>query len=211
MKILAHRGYWKVDTEKNRLVAFERAFALGFGIETDIRDASQGIVVSHDRPTGGEMSLDHLLAIAASYAIPSRCTLALNIKSDGIADLLEPSLARYPALDVFVFDMSVPDMRSYILRGTPVFTRISDAEREPVWIEDSSGIWLDAFESEWYSEHEIERCLMMDKRVCIVSPELHRRPYEGLWEILKRFSSEEKILLCTDFPEAAKNFFGISG
>ena len=211
MKILAHRGYWNVGSEKNTLVAFERALALGFGIETDIRDASQGIVVSHDPPTGGEMALDHLLAIAASYAMPSRCTLALNIKSDGIADMLQPSLARHPELDVFFFDMSVPDMRSYIHLGVPVFTRISDVERDPVWIGESAGIWLDAFESEWYNQHEIERCLARDKRVCIVSPELHRRPHERLWRLLKPFSCEENILLCTDFPEVARNFFGISG
>ena len=37
IKILAHRGFWKEETEKNTKIAFERAFNSGFGIETDPR------------------------------------------------------------------------------------------------------------------------------------------------------------------------------
>ena len=33
IKILAHRGFWKEETEKNTKTAFERAFNSGFGIE----------------------------------------------------------------------------------------------------------------------------------------------------------------------------------
>ena len=36
MNIIAHRGYWKVSSEMNTRVAFERALINGFGIETDI-------------------------------------------------------------------------------------------------------------------------------------------------------------------------------
>ena len=32
-EILAHRGYWKNESEKNSKTAFERAFDNGFGIE----------------------------------------------------------------------------------------------------------------------------------------------------------------------------------
>jgi len=38
MLVISHRGYWKELAEKNRPIAFERSFALGFGTETDIRD-----------------------------------------------------------------------------------------------------------------------------------------------------------------------------
>ena len=37
MKIIAHRGYWLIDDEKNTELAFERALRANFGIETDLR------------------------------------------------------------------------------------------------------------------------------------------------------------------------------
>ena len=45
IEILAHRGFWKREGEKNTKVAFERAFDNGFGIETDLRDVKGEIIV----------------------------------------------------------------------------------------------------------------------------------------------------------------------
>ena len=55
VEILAHRGFWKKESEKNTQIAFERAFDKGFGIETDLRDIKGEIVISHNMPVGGEM------------------------------------------------------------------------------------------------------------------------------------------------------------
>ena len=52
MRVVSHRGYWRDDAEKNSLPAFERSFALRFGIETDLRDAVGRLVVSHGIPIG---------------------------------------------------------------------------------------------------------------------------------------------------------------
>lgn len=80
--------------------------------------------------------------------------------------------------------MSVPDMQSYFAAGIQVFTRMSEVEREPVWLDRSSGVWLDSFYSEWYDLSEIQKLTEIGKRVCIVSPELHQRPHKNLWEKL---------------------------
>ena len=48
MKIIAHRGYWLEQSEKNTLVAFERAIKCGYGFETDYRDYCGKIVIAHD-------------------------------------------------------------------------------------------------------------------------------------------------------------------
>lgn len=48
MIVLSHRGYWKNSLEKNKFVAFERSFSMGFGTETDIRDFNGELVISHD-------------------------------------------------------------------------------------------------------------------------------------------------------------------
>ena len=36
IEVIAHRGWWKAENEKNTKTAFERAFDCGFGVETDL-------------------------------------------------------------------------------------------------------------------------------------------------------------------------------
>ena len=205
MKILSHRGYWKTVKEKNTPAAFQRSFSMEFGTETDIRDFNQKLVISHDIATGMEMDLDSLLKLADSSKLP--LTLALNIKADGLAPVLHQTLKNYPGLDCFVFDMSIPDMRGYFNYGIPVFTRMSEIEQTPAWINRAEGVWLDSFESEWFDASVIQNLLQQDKRVCIVSPELHQRNYLPLWESIKHLSNEPHLMLCTDNPEQASQYF----
>ena len=56
MIILSHRGYWKLEEERNRAAAFQRSFDLGYGTETDIRDIQGKLVISHDMPRGDEIT-----------------------------------------------------------------------------------------------------------------------------------------------------------
>ena len=207
MKIISHRGFWLTSDEKNSELAFNRSFGLGFGIETDVRDSGQKLVISHDIPTGGEIALEGVLEKASTVRGDKRLTLAINIKSDGLCRSLGKSLAQFPELDCFVFDMAIPDMRGYFESGIPVFTRLSEYESSPVWMDRSAGVWLDAFDSEWYSLELIEGLRKQNKRVCIVSPELHRRPYLALWESLKPLVADPGVILCTDFPADASLFF----
>lgn len=53
MYILAHRGYWLYKEEENTLDAFQRAYENGFGIETDVRDYNEQLVISHNIPAAG--------------------------------------------------------------------------------------------------------------------------------------------------------------
>lgn len=209
MKILSHRGYWKTVEEKNTEAAFRRSFVLGYGTETDIRDYKGELVISHDMPDGTELHCDAVLAMVAEALTLNNTplTVALNIKADGLAPDLRMLLDRYPEIDSFVFDMSVPDMRSYFEAGIPVFTRMSEVEKEPAWMDLAAGVWLDAFYGEWYETSVIENLLASGKRVCIVSPELHNRPHAALWERIKHLAGEDALLLCTDFPEEASVFF----
>ncbi len=209
MKILSHRGYWKDPVEKNSLVAFERSFKLGFGTETDVRDLQGTLVISHDIPQGGEILFKDFLDIAAAYSSQENpITLALNIKSDGLSAKVAAALNNYKQLESFVFDMSIPDMRSYFSENVAVFTRMSEFETKPVWLEKASGIWLDSFDYDWFGFDELGEILKTGKRFCIVSPELHQRPHLSLWSTLKKIELNEGSMLCTDFPEDAQIFFG---
>lgn len=207
MQILSHRGYWKNPAEKNSVTAFEESFRLGFGTETDLRDLAGALVVSHDPPASDAMAADTLFSIHQAH--DSGLTLALNVKADGLQTLVSDYLGRFGVRDAFVFDMSIPDTLHWIRAGVPVFTRHSDVEPDPVLYTESAGVWLDGFHSDWWDAATIMRHLDAGKRVCIVSPDLHRREHLPVWDRLKSSGLPESddIMLCTDYPEAARDAF----
>lgn len=211
MNLLSHRGYWRQRVEQNTDAAFRESIARGYGFETDLRDSGGGIVIAHDPATGGEQQLAAMLQTASAEMarhMHPHLPLALNIKADGLAALMRPLLDAHGDLDCFAFDMSVPDMPSYFDIGIPVFTRMSEVEPQPAWLQRSAGVWLDGFQSEWYGRAVIEDLLNAGKRVCVVSSELHHRPHDALWELLKPLANETGLMLCTDHPEDAASYFG---
>ena len=211
MKIISHRGWWDYPEARNSLAALETSFFSGFGVETDIRDCNGELVISHDCPlvNSEPPKLNELLKLAENYAFKKPLTLALNVKSDGLATLLKDSISRINSknLDCFVFDMSVPDMRDYFSQGFDVFARLSEVEKTPAWFSKCSGIWLDSFEGEWFDLELITKYLQKDKRVCVVSPELHGRDKLYLWNLIYPLRKNNGLLLCTDFPGEANLFF----
>ena len=163
MRILSHRGYWKSEPEKNSLLALSRSIEHGFGFEIDIRDHNGELVISHDIPYDSSLNFNNFLKIAADEIVEKKLMLALNIKSDGLAKKLNKLLEGYPLLEVFVFDMSIPDTLSYFKEGINVYTRISEFETN-VWPDKSAGILLDAFYSEWYSSQTISDLIKNNKK-----------------------------------------------
>ena len=85
MRIISHRGYWKHEIEKNSLTALLRSLNTGFGLETDIRDYSGELVISHDIPGKSVLSFDDFLQCSVNLCVEKNLTLGLNIKSDGLA------------------------------------------------------------------------------------------------------------------------------
>ena len=198
--IIAHRGYWKKEDEKNTKSAFERAFENGFGVETDLRDIKGEIVISHNMPAGNEMTFEELLKLLNGRDLP----LALNIKADGQAEEIKRLLEKYNHTNYFTFDMSIPEMVVQHKTGLNVFTGLSDIVPTPILFEQAKGVWLDCFNSDWFGEKEILNLLNQRKDVCIVSPDLHKREYKRVWEKYKNISG---IMVCTDYPDEAEVYF----
>lgn len=202
MQILAHRGMWETTAEQNTLAAFARAFDAGFGIETDVRDCRGRLLISHNPPAGNEPGLEDCLALLRGRSLP----LAINIKADGLAEELRGLCHRHQVPDWFVFDMSVPDMRQQLAVGNPVYARMSEVEKTPPWQDEARGIWLDGFAGLWYGADTVtsllERC-----RVCVVSQELHGRDPAVQWSMLRPCAASANLLLCTDRPAQAKEYF----
>ena len=208
MIILSHRGYWLSEHEKNCQVAFERSFSLGFGIETDVRDFDGQLVISHDIAKRDAMPLETFFTLYLKYR--SRPTLALNIKADGLQEELKRQITAFGIDNYFVFDMAVPDGVGYLRRGMPAYTRHSEYEPIPPYYTLASGVWLDEFDSHWLSYEVIKDHIEAEKKVCIVSPELHNRSYDMEWAHYKEIEQRlgrDRLMLCTDLPEKAEDFF----
>jgi hypothetical protein len=206
LEILAHRGYWTDRSERNALSAFSRAFANGWGAEVDVRDLDGRLVVSHDAPGRGALAFADVVAAHAASGAPGQ--LAVNVKADGLQELLDGELAASEAR-WFAFDMSVPDALVSVRRGLPVFTRHSDVEPVPCLYDDSVGVWLDDFAGGWLDEHAVAGHLAAGQRVAVVSPELHGRDHRPAWAEWRSWPvwDSPDVLLCTDHPAEALEVF----
>jgi hypothetical protein len=207
MEIISHRGYWKSASEKNKIVAFERSFSLSFGTETDIRDFNSELVISHDTPDNNSLSVNDFFDLYNK--VNCKKTLALNIKADGLHIQLLELLEKHQIKNYFIFDMSIPDTIKYKNLGMRFFSRQSEFEQQPIFEQNCSGIWLDAFEYIWYDASLIEDHLNKGLKVAIVSSELHGRDYQSQWDTIltNNFHQNENLILCTDIPEQANTFF----
>ena len=105
--------------------------------------------------------------------------------------------------------MSIPDTLGYLDQGINTFTRKSEIEPQIALYNRVEGIWLDQFKKNWVTGTIIKKLQYDRKQVCIVSPELHNRQYETYWKMIKETINTEskKIMLCTDYPNKAKEFF----
>lgn len=208
MEIISHRGYWKTVEEKNTEIAFERSFSLGFGTETDLRDYCGELVIAHNIADSKNIPFSRMLEIYKQHKCKG--TLAINIKANGLQKKLLQELLKYEIENYFVFDMSVPDLRESIVAGLKCYTRYSEEEKQPSFLKDSDGIWVDSFILDESLEDSLVELEKMKKPLCFVSDELHKRDHLKKWEVLKQSKLENELMLCTDYPEAAKTFFGVS-
>ena len=208
MKILSHRGLWRTPEEKNTLGAVRASLENGFGFESDIRDYMGKLVISHNIADAASPDAEEVFRLLREYQ--DRYCFAINIKADGLKDMLSEALARWGLTNYFCFDMSVPQMIEYREKGIRFFTRQSEYEScPPVLLEAAAGVWLDAFEdASWLTEELLGQYLSMGKEVCLVSPDLHDRPHGEFWKWLRGLDIPTAgLMLCTDRPDEAEIFF----
>lgn len=208
MKIIAHRGFWIEEREKNTLYALERALKNGYGIETDLRDYKEDLVISHNIANEKSIKLEDFFQLYCECG--NRALLALNVKADGIQKMLETLLVKYDIENYFLFDMSIPELVVNSSRNLRFYTRSSDIERECVLYDKAAGIWVDAFYDEnWLDEKVVMRHIKANKEVCLVSPELHGNDFTRVWKLLKETGlyKNDLLALCTDMPDSAEEYF----
>tara|TARA_B100001093_G_scaffold444032_1_gene446744 strand:+ start:6475 stop:7089 length:615 start_codon:yes stop_codon:yes gene_type:complete len=202
MKIISHRGLWRTRDKQNSLLAFSESFSHNFGTELDVRDLNNEIVVSHDIPSQNALKLSEVIKLDKI----ENNILAVNIKADGILKRAEKILNKAKC-EWYFFDMSFPETIICHKNNFPFFIRVSEYEQINELIDKADGIWLDSFNSTWYDADSIKYFLDLNKKLCIVSSELHGREYKKLWKLIHKFKSHENISICTDLPFEAENFF----
>lgn len=205
MKILCHRGFFGKRIPENSLKSFEKAFEHGFGIETDIRDYNQEIVISHDMADRRSIPLSELFSLYSSKKYSH--IIALNIKADGLQKHLRKLIDKYEISEYFVFDMSIPDMLKYQKSGFKFYTRMSEYE-PPIMLGKANGVWVDEFKGKWINKRIIES--IKSRNISFVSPEIHKRPFKNRWKDYKDYEKSLKnknLMICTDYPQEAEEFF----
>jgi len=207
--IIAHRGLWLKESEQNSIESLTQAIKSGYGVETDIRDLDGKIVISHDLPNKKNILLSSFLEIYQSLNSFNgfKPSIAINIKSDGLHEKLVDLIDRFDVNNYFVFDMSIPDTLKYINLKLNTFIRISEYEIYPRKLKGIKGVWIDQFKKQWFTIDEISKHLIEGRDVCIVSSELHGRDEHELWKNIKHSSFDGRIMICTDKPRKAEQYF----
>lgn len=208
MRIIAHRGYWNDSINKNSPESLRTALEKGYGFESDVRDYCGKMVISHDIATAASQDADEVFQWLHEF--DDRYTFAINIKADGLKDILRSFLSTYRISNYFLFDMSVPQMVEFREMGLRFFTRQSEIEPVPCMYEDAAGVWIDGFWSvDWITEELLERHINRGKELCLVSTDLHgKENYREFWKRLKAYHLNfSKVMLCTDHPDEAREYF----
>jgi NDP-sugar pyrophosphorylase family protein len=140
-----------------------------FGIEMDVRDHLDDIIVTHDPYTIGP-SLDEYLA---HY---KHKFLIVNVKSEGIEYRIIELLKKYNITEYFFLDCSFPMIwKLSNLGNTNIAVRYSEFESLETVISIAKRvqwIWVDCFSHLPLNSDIISKIRALGLKICIVSPEL---------------------------------------
>lgn len=206
-RVLAHRGLWSEDSQQNNVEAISAAWNAGFSLEIDVRDSNSAAIVSHDPVKVGEAPLLETILGSLNVRVhpEHNQVVALDIKADGLLGILP--VCGSDNRDHFFFDMSVPEFQKYkSAHPQHLAVRLSEYERKiDTYATPFVWLWLDSFRSDWWlddlGETKKINLLARETAIVIVSPELHGRNPDRVWDYFLNGVVEGKNLyICTDFP-----------
>ena len=178
-----------------------------YGVEIDLRDYKKKIILSHDPFKSGECFYEFLKKYDHKFLI-------LNVKSEGIENSVLKILKKFKIKNYFFLDCTFPSLINLTKKGIKnIAIRVSDYEsfhtlRNMKYL--AKWVWIDCFKNIPLDEKKYKLIKKYKYKICLVSPELHRRKI-GNRKFLKLVKSQKiKIdMLCTkqDFFENWKNIF----
>jgi glycerophosphoryl diester phosphodiesterase len=220
--LLAHRANLQGPdpAHENTLDACAQALELGFGLETDLRRATDGrFYIAHD-PAPHTATNDFAAYSALFRRYPDR-VIAMNVKELGYeADLIALEAAGALGDRAFYFDFELlqpaaPGAAQRILRTfpggaeTPLAARLSDRGEslEQCLSIPAQVVWADEFDSLWLTEDHVRAVHEAGRQFYAISPELHGFTSDERCHRWKQFGVWGIDGLCTDFTLEAAEFF----
>ena len=164
-----------------------------FGLEIDIHNYNNKLVLAHDHPNEQSIKLEDFIT-----HIPKNSLLAINIKNEEVEAELKIILSRSKTTNYFTFDWPVTSLRNAINHDLNCAFRLSEYEKDIV--PNCPWVWLDSFNGIWYDADFLISLKKSGIKLAIVSPELHNR--EADISKVKDIVNAVKVdAMCTDIPE----------
>ncbi len=171
-----------------------------YGIELDLRDRGERLILQHD-PFGDGEDFDDFLAHYRHRLI------ILNVKSERIEHRVLESIQRAGVKDYFFLDSSFPMIRKLVSLGErKIAVRFS--EFEPIegclsLAGQVEWVWVDCFTKCPLDADSYAR-LKAHFKLCAVSPELQGRPVETIADYARELAAFPMDAVCTKRPDLWK-------
>jgi hypothetical protein len=221
--ILAHRANLTGprSVAENSRDACARALAEGFGLETDLRrDAAGEFYLSHD--PGPRTPENSLAAFTELFRRHPAAELAINVKELGyeaaLVDLMNSGRLGQQSFyfDFELLEPKTPGAAQWKIKALPNAGKIRIASRLSDRAEPLSQclaipgeiVWADEFDALWLTEKEARHVREAGRLLYVISPELHGFDEAAMKQRWRDFKAWGVDGVCTDYPLAARDFFG---
>jgi hypothetical protein len=148
---------------------------LNIGIEFDVRDSGNKIIVTHDPFTIGQEFEDFISHLHKMFLI-------INIKSEGIEINILEILKKYSFEEFFFLDCSFPAIIKLSRIGEKRialrFSEFESIENISLMANKIQWVWVDCFTQFPLTKNIADMIHSLGLKICIVSPELHSRPID---------------------------------
>ena len=177
----------------------------GHGVELDLRDRGERLILQHDPFKDGEDFADYLRHYRHGLMI-------LNIKSEGIEPRVLEEVRRAGTVkDYFFLDCSFPMMNRLIKQGERrIAVRFSELEPLAFALAlagKAEWVWVDCF-TRLPLDRDTHQALSRHFKICIVSPELQGHPLERIGEFARQLKDFPVQAICTKRADLWRAAFG---
>lgn len=168
------------------------------GVEVDLRDRGDRLILQHDPFSDGEDFEDYLRDYHHRFLI-------LNIKSERIEHRVLELVHRANITEFFLLDCSFPMIR-LLAAGGERRIALRFSEYEPVeGVLAMAGkvdwVWVDCFTRLPLTPENYRRLEESGFKLCVVSPELQGRPVEEIGLFMEQLSAYPVHAVCTKRPD----------
>jgi hypothetical protein len=171
-----------------------------WGVEVDIRSMGSRLIVQHDPFLEGENFEEWLMHYQHQ-------TLILNVKEEGLEDVLEAMVVKKGVKEYFFLDQSFPFLVKGFLKGrTASAVRISEYESIETALALAGKIkwvWVDCFRRLMLDFEQAQALQKAGFKLCFVSCELQGVPPEEGIPLLFNHFQKNRIkadAVCTKYP-----------